>query len=459
MLSSCSLLSKLTDGLFSGLLDDPSSEQSSENNNSSEKTSSEEDDTSNEKREWTLFFYICGSNLESGYDPDYGTVNPSQAGYASLDIEEIMSVNNQPADVNIVLECGGAAAWNRSDIQSHVNKLSRWHIKNNQLIHDKDVDKASMGVSNTLSSFLDWGIQNYPAEKYGLFMWNHGGALSGCCFDENYDNDSLTANEVDAAMTSVKSSRKLEKNFEFITYDACLMALQEVAQVNAKHFNYMLSSQETEMGSGYDYDAWLPTLYANPTTVSAQTILAKIASTFIAEQDESAQAWNLQYGCEDNPSDQNYWPYDQTQSVFDLTKMSAYKTAFESFAQGLSGIIYSFSKWSSFKTLVTGSSVKSYGEGDFDIYNLKGTQSLLTAMKGSSTYSGISSQITALESAVTNVVVYEEHQKETVGCGMCIAVPVNGNITEDEFTSQVSYQYWTAMCTQYGSFYSGGWGF
>lgn len=399
---------------------------------------------------WTIMIYMCGSNLESGYGyDDYDPNDP--LGYASSDIAEILSVNNQPSDVNIIIETGGARNWKNTTIRPYKDVLARWEVKNKQLVYKDEADKASMGKTSTLQDFLEWGLTNYEAQNYGLIMWNHGGALDGCCFDENFSNDSITADEMNTAVSNARSNNSVTNKFEFITYDACLMAVQEIAEMNRDNFKYMLSSQETESGSGYDYDAWLPTLYNN-TSVSTQTILTQIATTFIAEQTSNANSYNNYYHY--TSSDEDYWPYDQTQSVFDLTKMGAYKTAFESFASGLAGIVNSTTKWNSFRSLVLSSSVKSYGDGDYDIFNVAGEKGLLTALKNNSTYSSLSSQIAAVEAALEDVVVYEEHQKETYGCGMCVEVPVSSKTYKSDYTAQCRFTNWYNFVTtkNYGSF-------
>ena len=36
-----------------------------------------------------------------------------------------------------------------------------------------------MDDPKVFKSFLDWAIKNYPAERYGLVMWNHGAQFVG----------------------------------------------------------------------------------------------------------------------------------------------------------------------------------------------------------------------------------------------------------------------------------------
>ena len=148
--------------------------------------------------------------------------------------------------------------------------------------------------------------------------------------------------------------------------------------------------------------------------------------------------------------------------------MDAYKTAFDNFSSGLANIITSQTKWDNFASIVTGSSVQSYAEGDVDIFNLADSakdvetrgqgKGLLSALKKNSTYSSLSSQITALENAVSQVVVHEIHQSGTYGCGMCIVVPVTGAVEQDSYDQQTNFRTWYNLCDQYGTWYTSGGG-
>ena len=390
--------------------------------------------SSSGKAAWTILVYMCGADLESK--------SGSAGGYASKDIEEIRATVNQPSNVNIVFETGGAKSWKSGIIQGSgvkqvtAGELGRYHISGNNFIKDGKVSNANMGLASTLQSFLTWGFQTYPADKYGLILWNHGGAMDGVCFDENFSNDSLTTDEVASATTNARNTCGISDKLEFITYDACLMAVQDIAEANSSNFKYMLSSQETEVGDGYDYDAWLPTLYSNPTTVTTPTILEKIADTFIDEN-----------GGED------YYG-DQTQSVYDLSVMNSYKTAFDNFSSGLASIVNNQDKWDAFAKICTNGSVQTYGEEQYDIYNLAGTKGLLKVMEGDSTYDSISTQINALDTMVSQLVIHEIHQKGIYGCGVCIAVPADGWLVQSTYNQQTNFRTWYSLCNKYGTWYS-----
>lgn len=198
-----------------------------------------------EKDTWTIFVYLCGSDLESRIL--FG------GGMGSDDIKE-MCAATASKKVRFVIETGGSDRWHDRNISSDV--LGRFVVENGKLKEVGEEEQSSMGKSSTLKNFLQWGIENYPAEKMGVIFWDHGGgSITGVCFDEIEDNDSLSLREIDAAMLSVLESGELTDKFEFIGFDACLMGTVEAANICASYADYMFASQESEPGSGWDYTA------------------------------------------------------------------------------------------------------------------------------------------------------------------------------------------------------------
>lgn len=203
---------------------------------------------------WTIFVYMCGSDLESG------------GGMASMDIQEMLSADGS-SNVRFVVETGGSSEWYIDDINSE--EKQRFVIQNGDIELVGSAQATNMGDAQTLSDFLNWGIENYPADKMGVVFWNHGGgSISGVCFDELSDNDSLSLRELDTALLNV--SNNMTDRFEFIGFDACLMGTLETANVLATYANYMYGSQELEPGGGWDYTAIGSALANNPEYNGAQ---------------------------------------------------------------------------------------------------------------------------------------------------------------------------------------------
>lgn len=355
---------------------------------------------------WTIMMYMCGSSLESGsdyaqygYDPD---TNPM--GYCSDDIAEILATSGKPDSVNIIMECGGSLGWKNTKIRQHKDKLSRWHVDNQQIVWEEDKTYTySMGATSTFQEFLEWGFHKYPAEHYGVILWNHGGAMQGVCFDEVKGDDALTSSECEAAVTEARRNYGIASKLDFITYDACLMCVQDIAEYNSKNFNYMLSSQEVEAGSGYDYDAWLPYLYTrvkNGQEVHPGELLKEIAVTFM-EEVESAHE------------------YDQTQSVINLTKIDTYVNKLSAFAKQMNSKV---TNWTTFKNLMN-SNVKRYASSASYGYDVFDAEDVFDV--SDSSYSGLST-VSEAKAALSVLVYYEQHGKNTSGCGLSMFIPVKG---------------------------------
>ncbi len=349
--------------------------------------------------EWTILLYSCGADLESGTsyqqyldDPDdqyyyeYLDCYENGSGEASADISEILSVPNQPNNVNIVIETGGATKWREKDYGYGISaeNIQRWHVENQQLVLDDTLPQANMGESSTLQSFLEWGIQTYPAEKIGLILWNHGGGMRGVCYDENYQDDPLYNSELNAALSNSFATLNRTEKLEFIGYDACLMQVQDIAETNSYFANYMIGSEESEAGFGWDYDSWVDDLYALNET---ETILKEICDSFIATVDQ-------EYGSSDN---------NQTLSYLTLANVGAYKTAWENMTKVLKTKVASQGS-GKFKTLI--GTVKHYGGSDYDYFGTFDALDLLNKLSASSTLNPGNSYIDTCKAAFNNLVTY-----------------------------------------------------
>lgn len=187
-----------------------------------------------------LFVYMCGSSLET------------KNGAATKNLAEMLSVN-LPEGVRVVVQTGGARAWRAYGIPA--NKSCRFELSDGELSAVEKNSEVNMGLSSTLSDFLVWGKENYPAETYSLILWDHGGgSLGGVCYDENHNNDALSLLELDEALSVSDIA------FEFIGFDACLMATYETAYVAKQYAANMIASQELEPAGGWDYASLLQNL-------------------------------------------------------------------------------------------------------------------------------------------------------------------------------------------------------
>ena len=248
---------------------------------------------------WTIFVYMCGSDLES------------ESSFATDNMQEMMNAYTAP-NVRFVVQTGGASAWYNG---ASPNELDRFLVTQGA---GSIVDRqpfASMAKRETLRDFLRWGLSAYPAAHIGLVFWNHGsGSINGVCFDELDDDNSLSLRAIDGALGDVKDLAP--NGFDFIGFDACLMGTVETAAILAPHARYMVASQEIEPGSGWDYASIGSFLSSSPWADGAalgRVICDSYYRNCIANESEEIA----------------------TLAVTDLSKIEALRTAFDAYAKNL----------------------------------------------------------------------------------------------------------------------------
>ena len=186
-------------------------------------------------RQRTIMVYMCGSNLESSY------------GSASADMQEMLDADYDTASTTVLLMTGGSSFW-FSGYPADKTSIVELGKKRTRVVWSDDA--LDMGEPETLTRFLQYGMETCPAEEYALVLWNHGGGpLEGVCWDELFSMDSLSLSELTSALEQAGLPGKLS----WIGFDACLMGCAEVASAVSPYADYMIASQETEPAKGWNY--------------------------------------------------------------------------------------------------------------------------------------------------------------------------------------------------------------
>ena len=216
----------------------------------------------NGQDEVTLMIYLCGTDLES------------RSKMATSDLQEMINATISDK-VNVIVYTGGCRQWQNNAISSQTNQI--WQIKDEGIVClEKNLGSASMTDPNTLLSFIKWCEKNFPANRKSLIFWDHGGgSVSGYGYDEKYaSSGSMSLAEIDKALSAAGVK------FDFVGFDACLMATAENALMLTKHADYMIASEETEPGIGWYYTNWLTALSKN-TSISTLELGKKIVDDFV----------------------------------------------------------------------------------------------------------------------------------------------------------------------------------
>lgn len=160
---------------------------------------------------------------------------------------------------------------------------------------DPLTQKLDSGDPKTLVKCCSWAMQNYPAEHYAVVLWNHGTGVidptsgriinaselftfnpiinkleldrsigfldfvnnetqdqRGICWDDSTGNY-LNNQKLEAALQEICATNLEGKKITILGFDACLMSMLEVANLVKKYAHILVSSQEVELGTGWNY--------------------------------------------------------------------------------------------------------------------------------------------------------------------------------------------------------------
>ena len=277
------------------------------------------------KKKWTFIAYIAADNdLRS---------------FAARNIKQMAEIGSN-SNINIVAHL---------DIRMSGNKkvTRRYYIEKKKILHvnvnDPATQKMDSGHPNTLISCCEWAMTDYPADNYALVFWNHGTGIidpvrgqfinptelftfnpnnnrlelnrtigfldfvelqeeqeRGICWDDSTGNY-LTNQDMDNALGTIRKSYMKGEKFALICFDACLMSMLEVANIIKRHAHIMISSQEVELGTGWNYKKALSQFSKSSPTKEelAKNIVTAYGSTY------------------------QHITYDYTQSAINLDKLGA----------------------------------------------------------------------------------------------------------------------------------------
>ena len=194
--------------------------------------------------------YIVGADLED------------RAGLATANINMMKDATGRGDALTFVLEAGGSKRWFTGGINN--SSYGRYEINGGSLKKIEDLDPGtSMEEPGCLTDFIKWTAEKYPADRYMLVLWDHGGGVPyGYARDQlNGRSDGSTGLAVSEIADAVD---KAGVKFDLIGFDACLMQDIEIARAFEPYADYYLGSEETEGGFGWYYTSAFGKLASDP---------------------------------------------------------------------------------------------------------------------------------------------------------------------------------------------------
>ncbi len=216
--------------------------------------------------EWTVMVYIGADNNLSSY--------------INGDVDE-MEEAGSTEEVNIICQIDGRSGYGGyDDYLGNWSTVRRYEIQggsstNNQIDAGfiADLGELNSEDPDVLRDFAIWAIDNYPAERYMLVIWNHGGGWARPApfapykaivwDDTNGDGSGIEFSNGEYATMLSEIYDHLGHSISIVGFDACIVGLLEAEYETMGYADYLVHSEANVPGEGWDYD-FLVSLTADP---------------------------------------------------------------------------------------------------------------------------------------------------------------------------------------------------
>ena len=260
------------------------------------------------EKDWTFLVFLNGhNNLDS---------------FGTKDMNEMEQVGST-AGVNVVVQ------WASLRFQTTKRVYVQQDNNTTQVTSPvvQELPRVDMGDPNALVEFVRWAVQNYPAKRYFINVWNHGSGWhkirSGAVNPKDISFDDLSGN----AMDTVELGQALRDSAAIIGHkidlygsDACLMAMAEVTDEVADSVDVFAGSEEVEPADGWPYGDVLRR-WTRDSSISAAEVGKILSDEFFKSYQGGSQGRR-----------------DVTFSVLDLSKMGQINDAVRAFGGQLLGL-------------------------------------------------------------------------------------------------------------------------
>lgn len=219
---------------------------------------------------WTCMVYMAADN------------NLSDAGMG--DINEMERAGSSD-DVNIVVQ---------AEFSSDYTEDAPAGTVRGRIVRDDDTRGIGSGLTgigdrdmsdpDTLTEFIRWAAQSYPADHYALVLWDHGDGWKSHPADSTPYKGALqddTSSGTTMSLPDIASAVRLSGvHFDVINFDACYMGMYETAYEFSDLTDYMVFSEEVTPGDGDPYNTVLSALVED-TGMSGEDLAVLITSRYI----------------------------------------------------------------------------------------------------------------------------------------------------------------------------------
>ncbi len=193
-------------------------------------------------RAWSVFVYMAADNDLSNF--------------ADEDLAEMQLVGSND-DIAVVVQ-----------VDQPVIGARRLLVLEGSTVELADLGIVDMCDWQTLAQFIEWGIRNFPADRYCVILWDHGTGWTRIG-SKSFGRDWSSGNVMSVAEGELKRAvrtayDRTREKIDLFGFDACLMQLTEVVYEIKDYIRAFVGPQIICPLEGYRYDEILTAMHADP---------------------------------------------------------------------------------------------------------------------------------------------------------------------------------------------------
>lgn len=282
-------------------------QQQTTNHTAGRHTSRQVPDLTKKEKEWNILIDIAGNN--------------NLHRFVGLNLTQMEMIGSN-SNINIICQVDrfGDEKLSRVEVHKGVTQTVWSAPERNSAAYKNSPRTYMSGTQESVESFLEWAIQKYPARKQFVIFWNHGSgfidpanwgrlitdlhqnffAIDPVSGQQKLNRETLLTEELEGkkkglqfndisgtflstpdlseVLGRVSKSCLGGKPFDIVGMDACCMAGIEVATQLKGLAQYVVFSQEVELGAGWNYSIALKK--ASQEAVSAEAMTKEIVKSY-----------------------------------------------------------------------------------------------------------------------------------------------------------------------------------
>jgi len=159
----------------------------------------------------------------------------------------------------------------------------RLYVLNGTVQEEQNLGVIDMCDWQTLADFLEWGIKNYPANKFCVILWDHGTGWT-MMPRSTFGYDGSSGNRMSIASGDLRKAISTAYNYtgetiDLFSFDACLMQQIEIAYELCQYVTFLIGPQSVCPLAGFRYDMVLDSVVTRPSRSPANLAEIMVRTT------------------------------------------------------------------------------------------------------------------------------------------------------------------------------------